>query len=194
MEKEKRRKQFVLHGLQKKLIITIMGIVISISVSLVLLSFLLYKYNSMGFIAPEDQTRVLVSSLWPVIITAIVLYALCLWIFIIITHRIYGPLYRLTRYIKKLVNGDITDEITFRKDDAITGLKEIYNDLRQSLEKTLHYNYTEMVHIFSELENILDKIYYKKIKDRELYDSLQECCSKLAHALDITSEAIEKDT
>jgi sensor histidine kinase YesM len=193
MENRKRRKQFVLHGLQRNLIITMMGIIIAISAALVLLSFMLYQYNSAGFIAPEYQTHPLTASIWPVIIVAAILYALCLWVLIIITHRIYGPLYRLTTYIKKLVNGDTTEEISFRKDDAIIGLKEIYNDLRSSLEKTLHYNYTEMVQIFSELENILDKIYNKKIKDRELYDSLQECCSKLARALDITSEAIEKE-
>jgi sensor histidine kinase YesM len=192
MENRIRRKKFVLHGLQKTLIITIMGIIIAISASLIVLSLLLYHYNSTGFIAPENQMLPLIASIWPIVITAVVLYGVCLWALIIITHRIYGPLYRLTVYIKKLVNGDITDEIVFRKDDAITGLKEIYNDLRTSLEKTLHYNYTEMVHIFSELEDILDKIYNKKIKDRELYNSLQECCSKLARALDMTSEAIEK--
>ncbi len=192
MENRIRRKQFVLHGLQRTLIITIMGIIIAISASLVVLSFLLFHYYSTGFIAPENQMFPLTASIWPIVITAVVLYGVCVWVLIIITHRIYGPLYRLTTYIKKLVNGDMTDEIVFRKDDAITGLKEIYNDLRTSLEKTLHYNYTEMVHIFSELENILDNIYHKKIKDRELYDSLQECCSKLARALDITSEAIEK--
>lgn len=192
MDNRIRRKQFVLHGLQKTLIITIMGIIIAISASLVVLSFLLFHYYSTGLITPENQMVPLTASIWPVVITAVVLYGVCLWVLIIITHRIYGPLYRLTTYIRKLVNGDKTNEIVFRKDDAITGLKEIYNDLRTSLEKTLHYNYTEMVHIFSELENILDKIYYKKIKDRELYNSLQECCSKLARALDITSEAIEK--
>ena len=193
MENRIRRKKFVLHGLQRTLIITIMGIIISVSVSLVALSFFLYHYNSIGLIAPENRMFPLSSSIWPVIVIAVVLYALCLWILIIITHRIYGPLYRLTTYIKKLINGNTTDEIVFRKDDAIIGLREIYNDLRESLEKTLHYNYTEMVHIFSELENILDKIYNKKIKDRELYNSLQGCCSKLARALDITSEAIEKE-
>ena len=193
MEKRKRRKQFVLHGLQRTLIITIMGIIVAISTSLVVMSFLLYHYNSSGFISPENQGIPLAASIWPVVITAVVLYAICFWALIIITHRIYGPLYRLTTYIKKLIGGKTTDEIAFRKDDAITGLKEIYNDLRKSLEKTLHYNYTEMVQVFSELENILDKLYHKKIKDRELYDSLQECSSKLAGALDITSEAIEKD-
>lgn len=193
MEKRKRRKQFVLHGLQRNLIITIMGIIITISAALVLLSFILYHYNSIGFISPEYRAYPLAASVWPVVIVAIVFYILCLWVLIVITHRIYGPLHRMTTYIKKLINGNTTEEITFRKDDAITGLKEIYNDLRTSLEKTLHYNYTEMVHIFSQLENILDQIYNKKIKDRELYDSLQECCSKLARALDITSEAIEKE-
>jgi sensor histidine kinase YesM len=193
MENRKRRKQFVLHGLQRNLIITIMGIIIAISAALVILSFLLYHYNSIGFISPEYRAYPLSASVWPVVIVAIVFYILCLWVLIVITHRIYGPLYRLTTYIKKLINGNTTEEITFRKDDAITGLKDIYNDLRSSLEKTLHYNYTEMVHIFSQLENILDQIYNKKIKDRELYDSLQECCSKLARALDITSEAIEKE-
>jgi hypothetical protein len=50
-----------------------------------------------------------------------------------------------------------------------------------------------MVKIFSELQDILDKVYNKKIQDRQLYNSLQDACDKLAKALDITSETIETD-
>jgi hypothetical protein len=96
-------------------------------------------------------------------------------------------------YIKKMSNGETTDDLQFRKGDAVDGLKEIYNDLRQSFEKTLHYDYEEMVKIFSELQDILDKVYNKKIQDRQLYNSLQGACDKLAKALDITSETIETD-
>ena len=112
---------------------------------------------------------------------------------ILTTHKIYGPLYRLRVYIKKLSEGEPADELRFRKGDAIHGLKEIYMDLRKSLEKTLHYDYEEMVRVFSELQLILDKVYTKQIKEKELSDSLQEICDRLAKALDKTSEAIEKE-
>jgi hypothetical protein len=36
-------------------------------------------------------------------------------------------------------------------------------------------------------------MYEKKTYNHQLYDSLQEVCSKLAKALDITSEAIESE-
>ncbi len=144
-------------------------------------------------IAEEVTSEILNTSIWPVIVTAIIVFIVSLWAIILITHKIYGPLLKLRSYIEKLVDGDTIEELEFHKWDAIDGLKTIYNDLQKGVKKALHYNYEEMVKIFSELEDILDKIYNKKIRDKQIYDSLQSTCNRLAKALDITSEAIDKE-
>ncbi len=176
------------------MIIALLGIIAGISAILVSSLFLFFKGNmSTLSIAAEQTQQILSDSIWPVVIMAIILFVVSVWAIIMITHKIYGPLYRLSSYIKKLSDGEVTEEIKFRRGDAIDGLKEIYNDLRKSLEKTLRYDYTEMVTVFSELQQILDKMYHKKIRDSELFDLLQDICDRLAKALDVTSEVIESE-
>jgi len=184
-----RRKTLIVSNLQFRLIIICMVLIIGISAILIVSLFMLLKNNIANLSIPGN---LLYSPLYIVIIIAIVLYLVSLWILIHVSHRIYGPLYRLGQYIKDLVQGKKTEELKFRKGDAIDGLKEIYNNLCKVLEKTLHYDYNELVKIFSELEDILDKMYNKKIEERELYTELQSICGRIAKALDITAETIKK--
>lgn len=194
MQKKYRRKKVILHGIQVKLIIALLGIIAAVAIVLVAESFIIVRNNALEKnIPPQLINSLLKQSLWPVIVTGVILLIVSLWALTLATHKIYGPLYRLRVYIKKLCEGEPTDELHFRKGDAMHGLKEIYNDLRKSLEKTLHYDYEEMVKVFSELQHILDKVYTKEVKEKELSDSLQQICDRLAKALDKTSEAIAKE-
>jgi len=194
MKRSYKRRKFILHTMQIKLILALFGIVAAVAIVLVAECFIILKNNaSILRISPELVNELLNQSVWPVVIIGIILLLACLWALILATHKIYGPLYRLRMYIKKLCDGEPTDELRFRRGDAIHGLKEIYSDLRKSIEKTLHYDYQEMVKIFSELQQILDKVHTKEIKETELADSLQNICDRLAHALDKTSEAIHKE-
>jgi methyl-accepting chemotaxis protein len=194
MDIRNRRRKIIIHGLQAQLIVAILGLVFGISLILLVSLYLILKNNLANLpIAEELIQEAMRASIWPVVIIGIVLFIGSGWSIILITLKIYGPLYRLRKYIKKISTGEITPELEFRRGDAINGLQEIYNDLRQSMKKTLHYDYGAMVKIFSELQNILDKMYEKKTYNHELYNSLQEVCSKLAKALDITSEAIESE-
>jgi methyl-accepting chemotaxis protein len=194
MDIRNRRRKIIIHNLQTQLIVAILGLVFGISLILLVSLYLILKNNLTNLpIAEELIQEAMRASLWPVVIIGIVLFIGSGWSIILITLKIYGPLYRLRQYIKKMSNGEVTAELEFRRGDAINGLQEIYNDLRQSMKKTLHYDYGAMVKIFSELQNILDKMYEKKTYNHQLYDSLQEVCSKLAKALDITSEAIESE-
>lgn len=194
MDTRNRRRKIIIHSLQAQLIVAILGLVFGISLILLVSLYLILKNNLANLpIAEELIQEAMRASIWPVVIIGIVLLIGSGWSIILITLKIYGPLYRLRKYIKKISDGERTPELEFRRGDAINGLQEIYNDLRQSMKKTLHYDYGAMVKIFSELQNILDKMYEKKTFNHQLYDSLQEVCSKLAKALDITSEAIESE-
>ncbi len=194
MDIRNRRRKIIIHSLQAQLIVAILGLVFGISLILLVSLYLILKNNLANLpIAEELIQEAMRASIWPVVIIGIVLLIGSGWSIILITLKIYGPLYRLRKYIKQISDGEISPELEFRRGDAINGLQEIYNDLRQSMKKTLHYDYGAMVKIFSELQDILDKMYEKKTYNHELYNSLQEVCSKLAKALDITSEAIESE-
>jgi hypothetical protein len=192
MIKRRRRKTIIISKIQLRMIFAIMGIIIGVSIILLLSLFFIFKANIEILQVPEEVLgQFLSDSMWPVIITAIVIFIVSLWAIILISHKIYGPLYRFGIYVKSLSEGQPTDELKFRKGDAVDGLREVYNALRQALEKTLHYDYQEMVSIFSELQNILDKINNKEIKDAALTDALQNICNRIAKALDKTSELVE---
>lgn len=194
MDTRNRRRKIIIHSLQTQLIVAILGLVFGISLILLVSLYLILKNNLANLpIAEELIQEAMRASIWPVVIIGIVLLIGSGWSIILITLKIYGPLYRLRKYIKQISDGEISPELEFRRGDAINGLQEIYNDLRQSMKKTLHYDYGAMVKIFSELQDILDKMYEKKTYNHELYNSLQEVCSKLAKALDITSEAIKSE-
>ncbi|MGB3340168.1 MAG: hypothetical protein WBB37_01650 [bacterium] len=194
MEIKNRRRKIIIHGLQIQLILTILGLVFGISLTLLISLFVIIKSNLADLPVPEELIQeAMHNSIWPIAVIGIVLFIGSGWSIVMITLKIYGPLYRLRNYIGKMSRGEFTDELEFRKGDAIEGLQEIYNDLRYSLGKTLNYDYGTMVKIFSELQNILDNMYKKKNYDQQLYESLQNVCGKLAKALDITSDAIASE-
>jgi len=197
MKIRNRRRTLFVSKIQYHLVIAGMGLVISASVVLVMAFFILLKN---GFqllpwepIIGDTLNSVLSQSLLNLVIVALVVYLMSLWALVLISHKVYGPIYRFGKYVKKLTEGEKTDELRFRMGDAIDGLKDIYDDLRQALEKTLHYDYKEMASIFAELQDLLDKIHEKKIKNEELAAKLQTLCNRIADALDITSEVVEKN-
>lgn len=183
-----RRRILIVNKFQYRLITIIMGLIISISIILIVALFLIFKY---GIIGPPGPLPQLFKPVLLIVLIALILYLVSLRIVILLSNRIYGPIYRLSNYIQRLSKGERTGELKFRNGDMVNGLKEIYNLLHQSLEKTLHYDYQELAKVFPELENILDKIYNKKIAENDLYNSLQDICNRLAKILDITSKRIK---
>lgn len=175
------------------MILAVTGLIIGVAVILATALFFIFKSKiSFLSISEEAANQILLDSILPIVIIAVVLFAVSYWAVIHISHKIYGPLYRFGVYLKKLRNGEMTEELKFRKHDAVDGLKEIYNDLRQAFEKTLKYDYKEMIGIFTELQNMLDKVHQKKLNDEELSESLQNISNRIAKALDVTSEVIEE--
>lgn len=142
---------------------------------------------------PEDinlKHSLIFKSLPVIIIIALFLYIITFWLLIIITHKIYGPIFRLGKFMRSLSHGEKTGELAFRKGDAVDHLSDIYNELYASLQKTLHYDYHTLVRIFSEMEDLLDQVYNNKYENGEIFNSLQNICNRIAKALDITMTRI----
>lgn len=58
-------------------------------------------------------------------------------IFILLSHRIAGPLYRFEKTVKDIEAGDLTTRINLRKKDEIVTLKESLNVLVESMDKRI---------------------------------------------------------
>ncbi len=185
--KKDRRKNLIVNRLQYRMVFHAFGLVLGVSIIFILLFILIFGANQI-FAPGRDYTlRVLI-----VVAVAIVLYYISYITLLKLSNRIYGPLYRLANYLKKLSDGIETGEIKFRKGDVVNGIQEIYNELCHSLTKTLHYDYNELVNTFTQLEDILDRIHNKSIGEDELYTSLEKICERLADALDLTTNVIHQ--
>ncbi|MEO0184537.1 MAG: hypothetical protein ABIL22_06715 [candidate division WOR-3 bacterium] len=182
-----RRKSLIVNRLQYRMLLHSLGLVIGVSIILVALFVVIFGTKQVFAPGKCHFGHIAVF-----IIIALVLYYLSYTTILRLSNRIYGPLHRLANYLKQLSDGIETGDIKFRRDDIVNGIQEIYNELCHSLTKTLHYDYNELVNTFSQLEDILDRIHNKSISEQDLYLSLEKICSRLAHALDLTTEAIHQ--
>jgi methyl-accepting chemotaxis protein len=52
-----------------------------------------------------------------------------------LSHRIYGPLVSINRFIEELAGGNYKSRMTLRKDDDLIEIRDSLNNLAESLEK-----------------------------------------------------------
>lgn len=74
------------------------------------------------------------------LMTAIVLAgmsAIGMVIFILLSHRVAGPLYRIEKIIKEIESGNLKGRIKLRRTDLLSDLKDVINDLVISLDTRL---------------------------------------------------------
>lgn len=60
-------------------------------------------------------------------------------IFILLSHRIAGPLYRFEEDLKEIGSGNLTKRVNLRKTDQLIELKEALNTLVESLDQRLRH-------------------------------------------------------
>jgi len=69
-----------------------------------------------------------------ILIVAIGIALAGLILFVLLSHRIAGPLYRFEKALKQIEEGDLTARINLRKSDQLVELKEAFNSLAHSLD------------------------------------------------------------
>ena len=74
-------------------------------------------------------------------------------VFILVSHRIAGPLYRFEKILNEIGKGDLTKRISLRKTDQLMELKEALNILMESFDQRLGRIKTNLV----ELKELLAK-------------------------------------
>jgi methyl-accepting chemotaxis protein len=196
MPNQNRRRVRIINEYQYRLIITLIVMIILISAVLLGVLFVLLRNDIAALPRPIPTDinlyhRLLYQPFLVVIIVALIVFIITFWLLIVITHRVYGPIYRLGKFIRALSKGEKTGELHFRKGDAVDHMADLYNELYESLKKTLHYNYSELVKVFSDLEDILDQVYNMKIEDTHLFSNLQTLCNRIAKALDLTMDKMK---
>jgi methyl-accepting chemotaxis protein len=74
-------------------------------------------------------------------------------VFILLSHRIAGPLYRFEKDINQMEYGDLTKRISLRKTDQLTEVKEAVN----SLVATFDQRVGKVKDILAELKSLTDR-------------------------------------
>jgi methyl-accepting chemotaxis protein len=78
-----------------------------------------------------------VSMLLIVLIVAVGIGLAGLVLFVLLSHRIAGPLYRFEKIIKQIELGDLTTRMDLRRTDQLTELKEALNTMAGALDGRL---------------------------------------------------------
>lgn len=66
-----------------------------------------------------------------IVVTSIAMIGLVA--FILLSHRIAGPLYRFEQVLKQITDGDLTAKVEIRKTDELLELKALLNSMQESL-------------------------------------------------------------
>jgi len=94
---------------------------------------------------------------WPVLIviliTTIGIALAGMVVFIILSHRIAGPLYRFEKDLGEISYGDLTKRISLRKTDQLTEIKEALNSLVNTFDERM----ARIKSILIELKSLTDK-------------------------------------
>jgi len=95
--------------------------------------------------------------LWPmllvILITAVGISLAGMAVFIILSHRIAGPLYRFEKDLGDIGYGDLTKRISLRKTDQLTDIKEALNTLVDTFDERM----ARVKSLLTELKALTDK-------------------------------------
>ena len=72
---------------------------------------------------------------WVAFIFTVVAFSLLVFsATIIVSHRLYGPIYAMRRHVEALVRGEYSHRVHLRKTDEFKDLAEVLNELSSNLE------------------------------------------------------------
>ena len=107
-----------------------------------LTGFFVYKVTliveGLKNIAPATAMELL-SSFDPIIdgmiLCQILMWAFCIMVGVLVTHRIFGPVVPIVRHIKNLAEGDYSSRIHLRSGDSMNEIADALNELAETLSK-----------------------------------------------------------
>jgi len=86
-------------------------------------------------------------------------------VFMYLSHRIGGPLYKFERTLEEGIKGDVTQRISLRKTDLLFELKELINDFLNDLDKRISQAKADVAKSVELLKNARIEGSFDKIKN-----------------------------
>lgn len=94
------------------------------------------------------------------LITMVVALIIVATVFLIISHRIAGPIYRFEQTLNAYKDGDLSIRVHLRKHDELKDLADAFNGMGENLNQ-------KMKEIQAELISLQEKLESPKLKDEE---------------------------
>ncbi len=130
-----RRTVLVKHGIQFKYIALIF---LSVLCAALLVGFEVYHAFASVLLNASPDLLLQVDAFRTVLIVKIALYlALILFIALMVSHRIAGPIYRFEKSAQIISTGDLTHRVSLRTGDEMTELQEEFNAMLAGLQSLL---------------------------------------------------------
>ena len=103
--------------------------------------------------APLDVIRDMQRSLfWTLVLLQAIFLGLTFLISIFMSHRIAGPIYKLSKWFDEAKKGNLKDDLFFRKKDHFKEIAEDYNEMIRGVKGILDQKTTAISSAVSELE------------------------------------------
>jgi nitrogen fixation/metabolism regulation signal transduction histidine kinase len=92
-----------------------------------------------SFELAHDQVIVSIfrSAFWLIMLELLVLIPAVMWLGILLTHKVAGPLVRIFAVLEQMAQGDYNVRITLRKGDMLVDLAEAINRLSANIRRQL---------------------------------------------------------
>jgi methyl-accepting chemotaxis protein len=82
------------------------------------------------------------------------------------TQKIAGPLHQLKNGLERMVSGDLSNPISFRKDDEFKSVAVAANTLRDKFSKSLQDGATQAVKMDADVKDLMQKIFNDGIQNK----------------------------
>lgn len=173
----RRRQYFVKKDFQSEFIIkfcllVLAGIIISTGLLLILSQGTLTStFQNSRLVIQNTALAILPAALLTNLITLALIILATIFVVLFISHKIAGPLYRFEKELKRISEGDLSQEIRLRKKDQITDIAKGLNLMTSSFREKL-------IHIRADLEKLRDEA-VKNNAPQEIIKGLNDLFEKI---------------
>jgi hypothetical protein len=120
------RKKFVVSKKQLSFIIASVGLIVGVSLTLAVMVYFNFQHYLKSLAIAEGVVKQISHDMRLVIIAvASIIFTICFFAILVMSNKIYGPLWRVNQVLKRFADGGQVDSFQIRKGDAIDEIPQI---------------------------------------------------------------------
>lgn len=179
-----RRKYFIADSIQPrmlwKLVLSVAAVIAITGVGFYLLS---YQDLSSEYAKAHSQIQNTRELLLPWLIGANILtLVLACFFFLVPSHRIAGPIFNLSRTLKRIEKGDFPDRIAVRKNDMLTDFADSLDRAMKAISNRISKVRTDLRTLEARLDSLASEGKISEADHRSMRDALTRSLERLSNS------------